>query len=56
MAFKEPGGSLPPLYKLAIGPYLQQDLSILQDHNSTYDYKNKILRNIKESFEMWWGE
>ena len=29
MAFKEPGGSLPPLHKLAIGHYLQQDLSIL---------------------------
>ena len=33
MAFKEPGGSLPPLHKLAIGPYLQQDLAILLDHN-----------------------
>ena len=33
MAFKEPGGSLPPLHKLAIGPYLQQDLSIRLDHN-----------------------
>ena len=28
MAFKEPGGSFPPLHKLAIGPYLQQDLSL----------------------------
>ena len=28
LAFKEPGGSLPPLHKLAIGPYLQKDLYI----------------------------
>ena len=32
MAFKEAGGSLPFLHKLAIGPYLEQDLSNLQDH------------------------
>ena len=33
LAFKELGVSLLPLHKLTIGPYLQQDLSILQDHN-----------------------
>ena len=29
MDFKEPGGSLPPLHKPAIDPYLQQELSNL---------------------------
>ena len=29
LAFKEPGGSLPPLHIPAIGPYLQQELSNL---------------------------
>ena len=33
MAFKEPGDSLAPLHKPAIGPYLQQDLFSLQDHS-----------------------
>ena len=28
MAFKQPGGPLPPLHKPAIRPYLQQELSI----------------------------
>ena len=32
---KQPGGSLPPLDKLVVGPYLKQHLSILQDHNVT---------------------
>ena len=34
MDFKEPGGSLLPLHEPAIGPYLQQELSNLPDHNS----------------------
>ena len=29
LAFKEPGGSLPPLHKPAIDPYLQKELSNL---------------------------
>ena len=33
LAFKEPGGSLPPLQKPSIGPYLEQDQSNLQHHN-----------------------
>ena len=32
MAFKEPGDSLLPLLKPAIDPYLEQDLSNLQDY------------------------
>ncbi|KAJ4444013.1 hypothetical protein ANN_05802 [Periplaneta americana] len=32
MAFKEPGGSLPPSHKPAIGPYPEQDYSSLYHH------------------------
>ena len=33
ITFKECGGSLPPIHKFTIGPYVQQDPSSLQDHN-----------------------
>ena len=38
IGLKEPGGSLPPLRKPAIGPYLQQELSNLPDHNPPPSY------------------